>query len=175
MKKTAIFYGPPKGSVAKVAGIVAEAFAPEKVDMIEVKSATPRDVERYDNIVFGLSTIGKANWDSEHVDDGWDLFLTQIEKIDWSHKKVAIFSLGDQVMYSRHFVDALGWMYDRLVPTEARVVGFCKPEGYHFTESEGLRDGLFPGLPIDEDNEPEKTPERVKKWVEKLKKEFTTP
>ncbi len=161
--------------MAKVAAIIAEAFAPEKVDRIEVKSAGPRDVENYDNIVFGLSTIGKANWDSEHHDDDWDQFLTQIEKIDWSHKRVAIFSLGDQVLYARHFVDALGWLYDRLAPTKARVVGFCKPEGYRFTESEGFRDGHFLGLPLDEDNEPEKTPQRVKEWVSRLKEEFTTP
>jgi flavodoxin I len=31
---------------------------------------------------------------------------------------------------------------------------------------------MFVGLPIDEDNEYDMTPERLEKWVEKLKKEF---
>lgn len=172
MIKTAIFYGPAKGNVAKVAAMVAEAFAPIEVDLVEVKNAGSADVERYDHIIMGFSTIGKANWDSEHYDDDWDRFLARAEAINWNGKKVAFFSLGDQVLYSHHFVDALGWVYDRLHPAGVQVVGFCSPEGYRFNESEGFRDGRFLGLPVDEDSEPEKTPQRVEQWVKQLKKEF---
>jgi flavodoxin I len=158
--------------VAKVAEMVAQSFAPEKVDLIEVKKVGPEEVARYDNLILGFSTIGKANWDSEHHEDDWDLFLTRVEKINWDQKKVALFSLGDQVMYPNHFVDALGWVYDRLAPTKAQMVGFCQGEDYRFNESAGFREGVFLGLPVDEDSEPEKTSQRVKAWVSGLRQAF---
>ncbi len=172
MKKIAIFYGPPKGSVAKEAAMIAREFAPDEVDLLEVKNANPKDVERYERLILGFSTIGKANWDSEHHDDDWDLFLAGVEKINWQNRKVALFSLGDQVMYANHFVDALGWVFDRLASTKASLVGVCTPEGYRFNESAGFRDGHFLGLPVDEDSEPEKSSGRVKEWVKQLKEEF---
>jgi flavodoxin len=35
-----------------------------------------------------------------------------------------------------------------------------------------MHDGMFYGLALDGDNEPEKTEERAKKWVGQLKKEM---
>jgi len=45
-------------------------------------------------------------------------------------------------------------------------------EGYTYDDSMAVIDGMFVGLPIDEDNEYDMTEERLTAWVEKLKNEF---
>ena len=44
--------------------------------------------------------------------------------------------------------------------------------GYTFDESASVVDGKFVGLAIDEDNESDKTEERINAWVEQLKGEM---
>ncbi|TAJ15007.1 flavodoxin [Marinilabiliaceae bacterium JC017] len=172
MANIGIFFGPEKGSVEKAARKIAQEFGEEKADLIPVKGAEVVDLEKYDKLVFGLSTIGKTNWDSEHKDIDWDVFSSKLKSVNWTNKSVAIYSLGDQITYPQHFVDAIGWMYDRLMPLDVKVVGFVDPEGYKFEASEGFRNGLFMGLPLDEDTESDKTDVRISHWVSLLVNEF---
>lgn len=172
MAKIGIFYGPEKGSVDRVAHLIGQTFGNEKVELLSVKKLDSSALDKYDKIIFGASTIGMTNWDSDYESNDWDVFATKLEKVNWKGKDVAIFSLGDQLTYPEHFVDAIGWLHDRIKPLGANVVGFCSPEGYNFTESEGYRNGMFLGLPIDEDTEAEKTPIRVQNWVNLLISEY---
>ncbi|MCG8579503.1 MAG: flavodoxin [Bacteroidales bacterium] len=172
MSKIGIFYGPELGSVEKVARVIESKFGAGKVELVAVKNANEAALQQFDKLIFGMSTIGKTNWDSEHKDTDWDVFVTHFDKINWGGKKVAMYGLGDHVQYPQHFVDALGWMYERLEKTEAEVVGFCSTEGYTYEESEGLKDGQFLGLPVDEDNESDKTDVRVENWINRLINEF---
>jgi len=172
MAKTGIFYGPEKGSVDRVAHIVAKEFGEGNVDLISVKDKDPKLMEQYDKIVLGVSTLGMSNWNSEIGKSDWDTFSGNLENVNLQGKDVAVFSLGDSVTYSEHFVDALGWMYDKLKPLGANLVGFVDSGDYEFEGSEGFRDGKFVGLPVDEDTEPERTEERVKSWVSMLKNDF---
>ena len=172
MSKIGIFYGPELGSVEKVARLIETKLGADKVELIPVKKTDESSLERFDKLIFGMSTIGKTNWDSEHKDDDWDVFATTFGKVNWSGKKVAMYGLGDHIQYPQHFVDALGWVYERLVKTDAEVVGFCSTEGYVYEESEGIKDGQFLGLPVDEDNEADKTDLRVENWITRLINEF---
>jgi flavodoxin I len=52
------------------------------------------------------------------------------------------------------------------------IVGKWHKNGYLFNESEAFRDNVFVGLIIDQENQADKTSERLEKWVEILKKEF---
>ncbi len=172
MAKTGIFYGPEKGSVDRVAHMVAKEFGEDNVDLISVKGKDPKLMENYDKIIIGVSTLGMSNWNSEVGENDWDTFSSGLDKVNLQGKDVAVVSLGDQVTYPEHFVDALGWMYDKLKPLGANMVGFVDAEGYEFEDSEGFRDGKFLGLPVDEDTEPERTEERVSSWVKMLKNDF---
>ncbi len=168
MNTTGIFFGPEKGSVGKVAQIIADEL--KNADLAPIKKCEVTALEKYDKLIFGISTLGRTNWDSEHEDDDWDVFFTQLSKVDWSNKKVAIYGLGDQINYPDHFVDAIGWLYEKLKDLKVTVVGLVDNEGYQFNDSEGLLNGKFAGLPLDEDNEPELTLPRVKKWLSDIKK-----
>lgn len=172
MKKIGLFYGPLGGSTEKVAKKVAAALGNENVELIPVKGAKASDVEKYENIIFGMSTIGKETWESDKPANDWDVFLPEIEKVDYANKVIAMFGLGDQITYDLHFVDALGIVAEKLLPKGAKVIGQVDAEGYDFRESLALKDGKFIGLPVNEDFEPELTDERVNNWVKKIKQEF---
>lgn len=172
MKKIGLFYGPLGGSTELVAKKVASALGIENVDLIPVKNSKAADVEKYENIIFGISTIGKATWNADKSANDWDVFLPEVEKVNYSNKVIAMFGLGDQISYDLHFVDALGVVAEKILPKGAKIVGRVNSDNYDCRESKALIDGEFIGLPVNEDFEPELTDERVKAWVEEIKKEF---
>ena len=172
MSKIGLFFGPSKGSVHRVAEKVKAAFGEQNVEMISVHDATAADLEKYDKIIFGISTVGKETWDSSFSNTGWSKFIPNISKVDYSGKTIAIFGLGDHITYSSYFVNAMGALAKELLKKGATIVGKVDPESYEFDDSESIFDGLFIGLPIDEDFQPELTDERVLNWVKAIKPEF---
>ena len=172
MNKTAIFFGPLKGAVHRVAEKVKNAIGEDKVEMIPVRNATAADIDKYDQIIFGLSTVGSETWHQTYTNVDWGKFLPEISKTRYDGKKIAIFGLGDHVTYSRTFVDHIGLLARELKKNGAELSGKVPTSGYEFDDSKAIEDGMFMGLPVDEDFEPELTDERVSKWVEQLRSEF---
>jgi flavodoxin I len=172
MKKTAIFFGPEKGAVNRVADLISSLIGTGKVDLVPVKNASAADFAKYDQIIFGISTVGKETWDGKPASSDWGKFLPLVSQGDLKGKIVAIFGLGDHITYASSFVDFMGLLARQLMKTEARIVGQVPVDDYEFEESAAIYDGKFIGLPLDEDFEPELTPERVKKWIIQLGKDF---
>ncbi|MDD4646296.1 MAG: flavodoxin [Bacteroidales bacterium] len=172
MNKIAILYGPTGGNTERAARMIAGAFGELSTELIPVKEAGGKDLSPYLGIIFGGPTVGSNTWADSNQRNDWDLFLTQLHKMNLHGKKCAVFGLGDHVSYSFYFVDDIGVMADRILETGGTLIGSVGPEGYTFDESKAFRDGKFAGLPLDEDNEPEKTEDRINRWVEQLKKEF---
>jgi flavodoxin I len=172
MSKIGLFFGPQKGSVNRVAEKIKTALGEKNVDMISVNDAGVSDLEKYDRIIFGISTVGKETWDSTHSNSDWSKFFPNITKVDFSGKTVAIFGLGDHVTYSSHFVNAMGVLANDLLKKNAKIIGQVDPSGYEFDESDAVMEGKFIGLPIDEDFEPELTDERIANWLKSIKPAF---
>lgn len=172
MSKIGIFFGPLKGSVQRVAEKVKTALGEQQVEMISVNDASASDLEKFDRIIFGISTVGKETWDSDYSNTDWSKFFPTISKVDFRGKTVAIFGLGDHVTYSSHFVNAMGVLAKDLLKSGATIVGKVDPSGYEFDESEAVMDGMFIGLPVDEDFESELTDERVSNWINSIKPAF---
>ena len=172
MSKIAIFFGPLKGAVNRVADKVKDAIGEDKVEMVPVKDATVADIEKYDKIIFGISTVGKDTWDSSYTNVDWGKFLPEISKTRYEGKTIAIFGLGDHVTYAPTFVDHIAVLAKDLIKNGATLVGQVSAENYEFEESEAVVDGKFLGLPVDEDFEPELTDERVANWVEQIRPDF---
>ncbi|MEI8114612.1 MAG: flavodoxin [Bacteroidia bacterium] len=172
MSKIGLFFGPLKGSVNRVAEKIKIALGEQNVDMISVNDAGVADLEKYDRIIFGISTVGKETWDSTHSNSDWSKFFPNITKVDFSGKTVAIFGLGDHVTYSSHFVNAIGVLANDLLKKNATIIGQVDPSGYEFDDSEAVMDGKFVGLPIDEDFESELTDERIANWLKSIKPAF---
>lgn len=172
MSKTAIFFGPLDGSVHRVAKKVRDEIGADKVEMVPVKDATPADLEKYDKIIFGISTVGSETWHSTYSNTDWEKFLPEIDKTNYKNKKIAIFGLGDHITYSQTFVDHIGLLGKKLKENGAALLGKVPTDEYEFDDSKAIEGDKFMGLPVDEDFEPELTDERVKKWVEQIKPEF---
>ncbi len=172
MSKTAIFFGPQKGAVDRVANKLKEAIGEDKVVMVPVNTATVADIGKYDKIIFGLSTVGKDTWNSSYSNVDWAKFLPEIRKTRYEGKTIAIFGLGDHVTYAATFVDHIAVLANELVNNGAKLTGMVSAGYYEFDESEAVVDGKFLGLPIDEDFEPELTDKRLKDWVKQISPDF---
>ncbi len=172
MSKTAIFFGPLKGAVNRVADKLKDIIGADKVVMVPVNTATVAEIEKYDKIIFGISTVGKESWDSKYTNLDWAKFLPEIGKTRYEGKTIAIFGLGDHVTYAASFVDHIALLAKELMKNGAVLTGQVPAGDYEYEESEAVVDGKFLGLPVDEDFEPELTDERVEKWVKQIAPDF---
>ena len=167
MEKIGIFYGSSTGNSEHAAQQIQKEFGADLATIIDVSGAKAADVEQYSNIIFGCSTleIGELEYD-------FDDFMPELKAANLDGKKVAIFGLGDQESYPDSFVDSIGLIYEVLKDKGCDVVGKTSTDGYDYDESRGEVDGQFMGLALDDDSQDDLTDERIKDWVEKLKKDF---
>jgi flavodoxin I len=167
MAKIGLFYGSTTGSTLKVAELIQEAFEPDSVEIVDVGKASPEDLNKYDVLILGTST-----WHWGGLQDEWAAFEDHLTKEALAGKTIAFFGLGDQERYGDHFVDGIGLLYEKVKPTGARTIGTWPKDGYHYDASAAELDGRLVGLALDEDNEPDKTRDRVQRWVRQLRKEL---
>ncbi|MBI9033005.1 MAG: flavodoxin [Bacteroidales bacterium] len=168
MDKIGIFYGSSMGYSEHVAHLIQQGFGAEHADVFNVTDATKEDLEKYKNIIYGCSSWGPE----ELQEDMEDFFHEVISKLDHNGRKVALFGLGDQEIYGKHFVESLGILYAELKDLNADLIGEWSTDGYEFEFSEAAFDGKFVGLVVDEENQEDLTVGRVEQWVAQLKKEF---
>ena len=168
MKNIGIFYGSSSGNSEAAAKQIQKEFGETEAVIFNVSDAKVSDLEQYPNIIFGCSTleIGELEYDFED-------FMPHIKEANLEGKKIAIFGLGDQESYADSFVDAIGIIYEVLKDKGCHLVGKVSTDGYNYDESRGEVDGQFMGLPLDEENQDDLTNQRIKEWVEELKKEFS--
>ena len=166
MKKIGIFYGSSTGQTEKVAEKLQLMLGEENTELINVDIATKEDLEKYPYLIFGTPT-----WGVGEMQDDWEDFSETVVKANLKGKKIALFGLGDQDTYPDSFADGVGVLYDK-IKDKATIVGQWPKTGYLFHESEAYRDKSFVGLILDQENQPEKTAERLEKWIDLIKKEF---
>ncbi|MDR0364669.1 MAG: flavodoxin [Bacteroidales bacterium] len=167
MKKIGIFYGSNSGNTESIANRLQNLLGADNADVINIANAKTDDFIRYENLIFGTSTWGLGD-----LQDDWESFLPNLKKIDFAGKKVALFGVGDSMGYADTFVDGMGELY-QAIQDSGYVVGFTPVTGYYFDASKAQVDDQFVGLALDEDNESDKTIERLTAWVENLKLQFT--
>ena len=165
MNKIAILYGTSGGSVETVAKQLQDLFEGE-ADIFNVLDVSLTEIVDYPYIVVGTSTTGIGD-----LQDDWEGFLPSFAKIDFTGKKVAIFALGDSASYSTSFAESMKVVYDEIYD-KVKIVGQVPDVGYTYDDSIAVEDGMWIGLPLDEDNEYDLTEERLENWVKILKKEF---
>ena len=172
MRKVGIFFGPEGGATEKIAKMIQNELGATNTDLIPIKNSKAEDVDRYENIIFGSSTLGNEIWDSRRSKPEWDNFSPELDKINYKGKVFALYGLGDHISYARFFADSMGIIAKRMLLKDAKIVGGCDAKDYEFEQSEAFIDGRFIGLPIDEEFDSEKSQERVKQWVAVIKKDF---
>lgn len=170
--KAAIVFGTDTGNTEEVGEKIKTLFDGKgvEIDMLNVTEASATVMEMYDFLILGIPT-----WDFGGIQQDWEDFEEELLTADLSSKVVALYGLGDQFGYSDYFLDAMGWLYERVLKTEGKVIGFWSTEGYEFDASLAVNDDktMFCGLGIDEDQQFELSDQRIEAWVEQLEREFS--
>jgi flavodoxin I len=163
MAKIGLFYGSGMGNTERVAQMIKKELG-DAVDLHNIAESFADEIRKYDALIFGTST-----WQLGDLEDDWDAFFPDLDTIDFKGKKLALFGVGDQRMYGETFCSGLRILYDKVKERGATVVGDWPTDGYEFEHSAAVEDGHFVGLALDEENQANLTPQRVKRWVEQIK------
>ena len=167
-KNTAIIYSYHTHKSKKVSEKIIEAFGKSKIEAVNAEELNSEVLEKYDNFILSAPT-----WFDGELPNYWDEFVPELEEIDLKGKKFAIFGLGNQKDYPENFCDAIGILAEIIEDCGGETIGHTSIEGYNYESSKAQRGNEFVGLPLDQENQARKTNERLKKWVEELKKEFS--
>lgn len=168
----AIVYASTTGNCADVAEMIAADLGGTVVDAVmEVGDTTAADLAAYDGLIVGAPTWNTGA-DVERSGTDWDTFLYEgLDGVSFDGKPVAVFGTGDSVSYGDYFADAIAELHERFAARGAKMVGAVPVDGYQHTESKAQKGEVFVGLPLDQDNEDDLTPARVKAWCDQLKAE----
>lgn len=167
MGNVRIFYGSTTGNTGEVASMIAEQLGDAVECVRDISSASTDDLAKAGVLVLGVST-----WGDGQLQQDWEGFVPKLDKINLQGKSVALFGLGDSYGFPGQYCDALGILYRKVVQRNGKVVGFWPIEGYAFKASGALVEDRFCGLALDQDNEPSKTPDRVRQWVGQIRGEL---
>lgn len=166
-----LIFGSDTGNTEEVAGkIVTElGVLGCNLEVVDVADASSELVESFDFIIMGIPT-----WDFGGIQEDWEEFEEEILASNLHGKIVALYGLGDQFGYGDYFVDAMGWLHERVLKAGATVIGYWSTEGYDFEASLATDESksIFFGLAIDEDQQFELTDERITEWVSQIASEF---
>ena len=146
-----------------------EAAEPDDVQVVEVSDLSLNDWD-HDKFILGIPT-----WYDGELQSDWEDYFEDFKSIDFTGKKVAIFGLGDQLGYEEWFCDGVGILAEVIMDNGGKVIGYTKKDDSYDLEElpkSLVNDSTFYGLCLDEDNQPELTEERLKKWVIQIKNEF---
>ena len=154
-----LFYGSTTGNTEDAAEKIAGAFSAD-VEVQDIADCEASDLAGFDALILGSATLGDGD-----LQDDWEALIDDLDEVDLSGKKVALFALGDQEEYPDTFADALGLLNEKIIACGATVVGEWPTEGYDFEESTGVSGDNFMGLVLDEDNQDELSDDRIAEWV----------
>jgi flavodoxin I len=169
VRAVGLFFGTQTGKTEDVADLIAAKAGIEKTDIADAGGAA--DLEGFDGIIAGVPTW-HTGADEQRSGTTWDDYLEEISALSLSGKPVAIFGLGDQASYGDNFCDGIEELHNTFEKAGAKMLGYVDASGYDmYTESKSVKDGKFLGLPLDGDNEPDMSEDRVNKWVDQIKSE----
>ncbi len=164
MTTLGLFYGSTTGNTQNAAQQIKAQLGDALSSVQDIGSAKAETLMPFDVLILGTST-----WGYGEEQDDWLSFNSELAKVDWSNKRVALFGLGDQVGYSDTYLDAMGILYDAITKQGAQVIGQWDTEGYEFEDSKARREDRFVGLALDDDNQASDTEARIAQWVSQLK------
>ena len=163
-----IVYGSSTLNTEFVSQRLQREFGEEEAKLVNVREADAAELQEAENLILATSS-----WGSGSLQDDWELFFPKLDQVDLSGKRVALLGLGDQENYPDSFCDALKHLAEKVRERGGELVGRTSTEGYTFSRSRAQEEeGTFVGLIIDEDNQADKTDERLHTWAIRLRKLF---
>lgn len=141
----------------------------DRVDVFNIADTPIIQTQFYDFLIFGIPT-----WDYGELQEDWEEIWDEMDSIDFSGKKIAIYGMGDQVGYPEWFLDAMGYLHSKLVHRGAIPCGYWPREGYVFEASKALTpdEQYFVGLALDDETEFQLSDARIQQWCTQIIAEF---
>jgi len=165
--KIGLFYGTTSAATQEVASLIQDHLIDYDIEILDIYDDTLERMSEFDRLIIGCPT-----WDIGLLQEDWRSKFGDLDKVDFSGKKVAYFGCGDQNIYSSSFLDAIGILEEKITSLGGMTIGHWSSEGYTHDFSKAKKDGHFVGLGIDNDNEPELTEERIADCSKKIYIEF---
>lgn len=164
-----LFYGSSTCYTEMTAEKIQGVLGQDKVDIFNIADEPLINCQYYRNLIFGIPT-----WDYGELQEDWEDIWEELDELDLSQCTVALYGQGDQIGYPDWFLDAMGYLHHKLSQRGARIVGYWPIEGYEFSASKALtEDGLnFVGLALDDENQFDRSQERIQHWCKSLSREF---
>lgn len=165
-----LFYGSSTCYTEIAAEKIQQQFPEGCVDVRNIAETPVAEMANYKQLILGIPT-----WDYGELQEDWEDHWDALDDLDLSNTTVALYGLGDQEGYPDWFLDAMGYLHNKVVVQGARAIGYWPNEGYEYNESQALTDdkSQFVGLALDDENEFDKTEQRIQQWCDELKKHFT--
>jgi len=171
MENHGIIYWPKGGNVENVARKIYDRFDKTKANIYDILSIETTDLVNYDCLIIGSSTVGSETWQEAEDDNKWHLFFSALDKINLNGKVIALYGLGDHILYPNNFVDGMAAVKSEFEKRGAKIIGKWPTKGYDFTDSAAVEGDFFCGLALDEDQQYELTDERIDQWLTQIKAE----
>lgn len=164
-----LFYGSSTCYTEMAGEKIQQQFDEGTVTVFNIADTPVSQMQDYQLLILGIPT-----WDYGELQEDWEDQWDALNELDLSGKTVAIYGLGDQVGYPEWFLDAMGYLHNKVIVQGAKVVGYWPNEGYEYDESQALTEDkqFFVGLALDDENEFTKTDERISTWCAQVKREF---
>ncbi|MCL3780168.1 flavodoxin [Prolixibacteraceae bacterium JC049] len=170
MRKIGLLYWPKGGSVERSAEKIQGQLKDKNVVFKCIDEVQPNELLEFDSIIMGGSTVGADHWGNNENQNEWTFFFSELKKAETNleGKEIALFGLGNQMLYPDHFADDIAVMRNELAKANATFVGNWPTEGYDFNHSDAVENDQFIGLVLDEDAQPELTDERISGWLKQI-------
>ncbi|WP_370978778.1 flavodoxin FldB [Agaribacterium sp. ZY112] len=168
-KTIGLFYGSSTCYTEMAAEKIQTAIGTDHVELHNIADDPIDLMLDYELLILGIPT-----WDYGELQEDWENCWDDLDDLDLTGKKVALFGMGDQVGYPQWFQDALGYLHDKVVSLGASAVAYWPAEAYEFEQSKALTEdkSQFVGLALDEENEFDLSEERIATWVADIQKAF---
>lgn len=159
---TAIFFASSTGNSEEIANKISAEL--NNIEIFDLAGTKIEKINEFDKLILGGST-----WGDGELNDDWEDVWGNFCKLDLANKTIALFGLGDQESYSDEFCSAMGIIYEQIVKSGAKIVGFTSTEGYYHDGSKAQIEDKFVGLAIDEDNQSDLTDKRINDWTNDIR------
>lgn len=166
MKKIGIFYGTTSGITAGIVDEIEFYLRGEEYEVFDVANGID-EMENVENLILVSPTYGVGELQKD-----WENVYDKLKSLDFTNKVVGIVGVGNQFAFGESYVGAMRKLYDAVTAKGAKVIGFTSTEGYSYEETESVVDDKFIGLALDESNQDNETPDRIKAWIEEIKPLF---
>lgn len=163
----ALLYGSSTCYTEMSAEKIQQRLGTERVDILNIADHPIELINQYQYLILGIPT-----WDYGEIQEDWENIWPELDTIDFKNKHIALFGQGDQIGYPEWFLDAMGYLHDKLVAAGAIPTGYWPVSGYEFEQSQALTEDeqWFVGLALDDENQFELSEERINQWCNALVK-----